>query len=204
MSWKCDICDTYNEETATRCYVCDQPRSAESVREGLLLARKEKMERLNDAICKNAYGIFRMVFISGLAIALVAIVAAVIIKIVNSQLGDIWHLLFVLALRAWGHLSEGFADNLLTVLHRMATEPWEHLWYHSIALWEVAASNLACFATVAAEGVFVTVKHNLSDGYVFGIKPFGEKLSAHFAVLRSALGELWRRAWSSVQALSGR
>lgn len=42
MSWKCEICDSYNEDTVTTCFVCGQVRSETSIREEKERIRAEK------------------------------------------------------------------------------------------------------------------------------------------------------------------
>ena len=94
MSWKCDICDSYNEEGSRQCYVCGQPRSAESIREGKIREREERIADINASIYKNVYGVSKIVFIFGLNASLVVVAIAVILKIANGQLDDIWQSAF--------------------------------------------------------------------------------------------------------------
>lgn len=201
MSWKCDICDSYNEERSHQCYVCGQPRSAESIREGKARAKEEKIARINNGIYKNAYGISKTVFISGLTISLITIVVAIIIKIVNGQLDDIWHSLFVLALRAESNVSNIFTNNLPAAFQIIAFEPWSNLPHNSIALWETIASNLTVFSVFVVDAFSNTAKNNLSDSYIYGIRPLAENISTNLVTQGSGIGELLSRARSSLNEL---
>ena len=31
MSWKCNICDSYNEDDSSQCYVCGQPKTSQPI-----------------------------------------------------------------------------------------------------------------------------------------------------------------------------
>jgi len=79
MRWRCEICDTYNEEHDTVCYVCDQPRSEESIREAKKREREERIKRLYEAIYRRGYKILTVLFILALVVSVGATVASVII-----------------------------------------------------------------------------------------------------------------------------
>lgn len=42
MSWKCDYCDSYNEDTSTKCFVCGQARSKKKVGASVSSEKTEK------------------------------------------------------------------------------------------------------------------------------------------------------------------
>lgn len=198
MSWKCDICDSYNEESVIQCYVCGQPRSAESIREGKIRAREEKITRINNRIYKNAYGISRAFFIFGLTISLVSIAIAIIIKIINGQLDDMWQSFFVLGLRAENNVLDAFANNLPAVFQIIASEPWHNISSNSITVWKIVASNLTFISAFATEVIPNTAKNNWKDSYKYGIRPLAENLSTHLVTLGFGVGELSSRARSYV------
>lgn len=198
MSWKCDICDSYNEESSIQCYVCGHLRSAESIREGKIRNREKKIARINNGIYKNAYGISRAFFISGLIISLVSIVIAIIIKIVNGQLDDIWQSFFALALRVENNVLNVFTSNLPAVFQIIALEPWRNLSSNSITVWEIVASNLTVIFAFTTEVIPNTAKNNLSDSYIYRIRPLSENISMNLVTLGSGISELLSRARSSV------
>lgn len=89
MGWKCDICDTYNEETTKQCYVCGGARSEASIREGKRRAREERILRLNLAILNNVFKYSKIFFVLGLSVSSIALVLLLIMKVSGGKLDDI-------------------------------------------------------------------------------------------------------------------
>lgn len=89
MTWKCDICDTYNEEHQMECYVCGQSRSKVSIREGKIRAREERIKKINDYIYHYGYRSCLTAFIIGLSLSLIVIVLSLIMKISNGAVGEL-------------------------------------------------------------------------------------------------------------------
>lgn len=89
MTWKCDICDTYNDEHQMECYVCGQSRSEVSIREGKIRAREERVKRINNSIYHYGYMSCLTVFIIGLSLSLIVIVLSLIMKISNGAVGEV-------------------------------------------------------------------------------------------------------------------
>ena len=182
MSWKCDLCDSYNEESALRCCVCDHPRSAESIREAKLRAREEKIERISQKVYRMTYGISRPVFLAGFAVAMIPVVIAIIFKLVNAQLDDVWHALALMALRARERLSDAFVGNSPAVF------------------WHIV-SNLKIFSVFALEIIPNAAKNNLINGYINRARPMAANIPANLTVLRSEAAEATTRIEEAVSLL---
>lgn len=201
MSWKCDICDSYNEESSRHCYVCGQTRSAESIREGKTRVKAARIARINDGICKGSYKISRMIFFSGLTISLITIGAAIITKIAHGQVNDIWNLIYVLFFRAENKAVHTFASNV-SVFFRIATsELWHNLSYNSLVICDIIVSNLTIFSAFAIKVIHITVKNNLSNGYKYSIRPLVENISMSLMTLGFKFAELSSKAQTSVSDL---
>ena len=89
MSWKCDICDTYNDEKELVCYVCKEARSEASIREGRKKAREERRLKSENALYRNGYTFLKGMFLAGLLASLVIIAVFVIIKLSRGSIEDV-------------------------------------------------------------------------------------------------------------------
>ena len=111
MSWKCDICDSYNDDSLKQCFVCGQTRSAESIKKAKIHAKEEKLSKLNEKIYKNSFGFLKIVFLAGTAVSLIAAVTLIIKKIVDGQLDSIWYSVVDVAQLAGNNIKETFGNN---------------------------------------------------------------------------------------------
>lgn len=121
MSWKCDICDSYNEESSQKCYVCGQPRSIESIIESKWRKRKERNAHIKEVTSKTLYAVLRALFILGLSISLIVIVVILIIKIIEGSEGDIWQITVSAVQRAYLRLGDMLDNNLKIILSHITS-----------------------------------------------------------------------------------
>lgn len=81
MSWVCDFCSTCNEEKTLECFVCGQPRSAESIHEEKKRRKADGFIRFNNFICDVVLPNLKVVFVGIIALASIIIIWAIINKI---------------------------------------------------------------------------------------------------------------------------
>ncbi len=79
MNWKCDVCDTYNDESVIACYVCGQARSAASIREGKRRNKEVRKLKIHNDIYIKGHQISKGLFFLGSFISLIVIIIAMII-----------------------------------------------------------------------------------------------------------------------------
>ena len=201
MSWKCDICDSYNEESSGQCYVCGQPRSAESIREGKLRKREERIARINAGIYKNAFSVSKVVFISGLAASIVIISIAIILKIATGQLDDIWNSLTVVVRRIVYNLSYSFGRNPPILFNRFLSGSFKNMAANAQVIWLVIGSNLAAFSNYAFEIIPTVAKKNATGSYNNRIVPISQHVSSNIGMLGAILTGLFSTMIESVNYL---
>lgn len=201
MSWKCDICDSYNEESSRQCYVCGQPRSAESIREGKIREREERIARINAGIYKNAYGISKVVFISGLAASLVIIAIGIIIKIVNGQLDDIWYSTSAVIRRFGYNLNFSFGRNPQLLFDHVLAGSFKSLAVNAQVIWLIIVSNFSGFPNIAFEIIPSVAKKNVTGSYSNGIITMSQHLSSNIGMFGTILAGLFSSITGSVNYL---
>lgn len=108
MSWKCELCDSYNEDGVSVCYVCGEERSAAAIM-AEEVRRREEEERRASALREEARRrkAARLAKIRGMAekvlgkcgpvlyygsmvVAILALVLIVAGKVADGQLEDLW------------------------------------------------------------------------------------------------------------------
>ncbi len=107
MGWRCDICDSYNEESNLQCYVCGQERSRESILEGKLRARRERSEKIKKTVADVGSKMLSGLFIAGVVCGVTAVFFMLAGKISGGGLGDITDNISAVAKNAF----YGAADN---------------------------------------------------------------------------------------------
>ncbi|MBQ9910080.1 MAG: hypothetical protein IJM50_00995 [Lachnospiraceae bacterium] len=138
MSWKCDVCDSYNEDSARICYVCGQARSDAALREArrrekeaYLLAKRKRAERFRQLIGEKLNWTADLLFYAGLAVSISAIAIISIIRIVRGDFSDAGDMLNAYLGRARiniGFFVElGFPSKWLRLLRR-AESNFASLW----------------------------------------------------------------------------
>lgn len=87
MGWICHICDSYNKEKDNQCFVCGQGRLTVAAVSKPVHQRK-KHDRHGE-ICNRICRVCKGVFFTGVSVAMLAVVIALISKVVTGSLGDI-------------------------------------------------------------------------------------------------------------------
>lgn len=198
LSWKCDICDSYNEESSRQCYVCGQARSAESIREGKIKEREERVSRINTAIINRATGVLRLFFILGLSGSLVAVIVTLIIKISGGDLDTIWQSLKTLVERMVQNVNTSVDGNLRTLIARCSTTPIEQLPADAKAIWSVAADNGSYLIRVISTVLPNTAGVNLQNCYTNGVLQIGNRILINTSMFGMIVSTLMADTYSSI------
>lgn len=90
MSWKCDMCDSYNEESSQQCYVCGQMRFAELRKEERIKLRRRKTVKVNPDVLYTIFDGLRMMYAWGLASSLISVGLALNLKSLGADSDAIW------------------------------------------------------------------------------------------------------------------
>lgn len=170
MSWKCDICDTYNDERKTACYVCGQARSATSIREGKIRAREEISLRINNAIYKKGYNISKGLFFTGLISSLIVIVIATIIRLSQGDVGSLATNLVRIFEHIGVTISSTIPFNVASILYSLANSPFGNIGRnieYVIACW---GASLSAIPLTTHEVFINTAKNNFEHGYMGSVK----------------------------------
>ena len=127
MSWRCDICDTYNEEAERQCYVCGQPRSAESIREGKIREREERAIRVSQSIYNKGYAVARVVFILGLSLAVLVASIALIMRLSSGNIGGLVTNLASVANHAYSRIVNNDVANVMDLAEHFSRAPVQEI-----------------------------------------------------------------------------
>ncbi len=123
MSWKCDFCDSYNDEKLLQCFVCEQERSIESIREAKKREREKKIACITDIFIKTTSGISKNLGLFILAISLIAVIEELVINNFSVNLDDIGNNLEVTLLHAGLSISNLYNKNLAKLLSHVTSTP---------------------------------------------------------------------------------
>lgn len=126
MSWKCDICDTYNDDQNKLCCVCDQPRSAASVLEGRRLAREARRDKLRTVLLEKGYPAARIFFYASAGVAAAAVVVGIVLLLVSGDIGILFDNLGAAARCAWGKGTRLFPGNLRAMGTAVISAPFDN------------------------------------------------------------------------------
>ena len=137
MSWKCDICDSYNEERLRRCFVCGQKRSAESIKDGRIKLREERIAKADTIIINKIIGIPGLMYILGLSASSVSIVVALIIRIRGGGLDTIWQSFEILIDKVFSYKINIIEGNLENIILQCLVTFIEHLSAAAKGIWSV-------------------------------------------------------------------
>lgn len=182
MSWKCDICDSYNKESSRQCYVCGQVRSIESIKEG-------RIDRVNAAIL-NVVVVLRLLFVLGVSVSLVTVVVALIGTITGGRLDDIWQITKTAAEHIHQNVGSAFDKNLKHIILYSSSVPVAHLSTGAKEIWSVAAYNGSHFIRTAFSVLPDAARVNFQNCYYHGIAPIANGASIHIDALDMALSRL--------------
>ena len=190
MSWKCDICDSYNEERSRLCYVCRQARSAESIKEGKLKEREERVAHINTVIINRATGVLRLIFMLGLSCSLVTVIVALIIKTSGGGLDAIWQSTKSVVERMHYNFTTLFAGNLQAVISQCSSSPMEQLSADAKVIWSVISNNGSHNKWVIFTVLPDFAEANLQKCYFNRVVPIENRISEHvdrFCMVASGL-----------------
>ena len=193
------MCDSYNDESARQCYVCGQLRSAESIREGLIREREERLSRINDKIYKYTYSILRIVFVSALTASLVIIGIAIIIKIINRQLDDIWRSTTFLT----GHIIDNLRISFLRNPSLLFIDPLSgslaDFAANTQVLWIVMTMNFSPFLYTISEVFPQIILFNFKDSCQNGMVPVLSRFLSKFGVIGVVIAGLISAVRKSIE-----
>jgi len=123
LSWKCDFCDSYNDEKLLQCFVCEQERSIESIREAKKREREVKLAHINDLFVKTTSYISRNLVSLASLIFFIAIIGELVINNFSVNLDDIGNNLEVTLLHAGLSISNLYNKNLAKLLSHVTSTP---------------------------------------------------------------------------------
>jgi hypothetical protein len=113
MAWKCDLCDSYNEDSLSVCYVCGEARSAASILAEEMRRKEDALRRkeaLRTKFCADAQKVLgksgRVLYYGAMAVAILALVLMLALKVAQGQTEDLWITLSRTADRGLHHLEE--------------------------------------------------------------------------------------------------
>lgn len=190
MSWKCDICDSYNEERSRLCYVCRQARSAESIKEGKLKKREDRVAHINAFFVNRATGVLSLFFILGSACSLVAVIVALIIKTFGGGLDTIWQSAKCVVERMLYNFNALLVGNLRTVISQCSSSLMEQLSADAKVIWSVISNNGSHNKWVIFTVLPDFAEANLQKCYFNRVVPIENRISEHvdrFCMVASGL-----------------
>lgn len=202
MSWKCDICDSYNEESSRQCYVCGQARSAESIKEGKLKEREERVAHINTVIINRATGVLRLIFMLGLSCSLVTVIVALIIKTSGGGLDAIWQSTKSVVERMHYNFTTLFAGNLQAVISQCSSSPMEQLSADAKVIWSVISNNGSNNIRVISTVLPDIARAKLQKCYFNSVVPIGSRISTHAGMFGMVASGLIADVYSSIGNLS--
>lgn len=198
MSWVCDFCSTCNEEKTLECFVCGQPRSAESIREGKERLKAERFVRFNKFIFDVVYSKLKIVFASSIAVASVVTIVWLIIKITHGNLDDIPIAIEHMAKRIGGNIQFCFGICVPFVFRYISHVPWKNLSLCFEAIMDKWALSFASISTIVSYLNIHAKKQSISS-YNYCVKPLGINAGDNIVVLWDTIVSLWNRARYTVE-----
>ena len=90
MSWKCDMCDSYNAESSQQCYVCGQMRFAELIKEEKIKLQRRKIVKVYPEMLNTILDGLRMMYAWGLASSFVSVGVVLNLKSLGANSDAIW------------------------------------------------------------------------------------------------------------------
>ena len=116
MRWKCEACDTYNDEGTRECFVCGEPRSEASIMAEKQAKLEKKREKRYRIISKHLYRTFKIFYLASLSFAFLVVIAIFLTIILNSSVDSIIRNLTAIFSRFGAMISNTFGSNLPTLL----------------------------------------------------------------------------------------
>ena len=206
MSWRCEVCDSYNEESEALCFVCGQERSEESRREGLRLAREARRAALVARIDRILGRTGKILFALGAGGCLALVLISLAVKLFQGSFGDVF-LSLSAVLQRWAR--NGLApitDNLPVLMDSAGSGPVPGLLASGKA---VALDARDAFADLLAASGHLLRRgaQNLSVGEDAALRPLwqrmregGEALLTSGRIFMTAASHALARLWASLSS----
>ena len=206
MGWKCDFCDSYNEDGTVECYVCKSPRSAESIK----IEKEEKLAAFNILISKRIIAVLQVLFILGLSAFLVTLIVTLILKTTGSRLDDIWQLTKTTVIYLYQNIIKMFGgDSWHKKFSHFSYARAVDLYANAKAVWAKAGNKVSFFTGTAFSDLL-----NIAEGHIrifysffqngsYGITSIGRRVSMHIANLGITGNMLINTALASILRLPG-
>lgn len=176
MSWKCDICDTYNDDRDRICYVCGERRSEASVRAAKRKEAAEKLARRAKAICDGTYRVGNTLYLAGAAVSAAAIAAILIDTILDGNVGTL------------------ISQVLDTLRMICSTSLLTDLWDNAAAILARFGSSIAETVTLCADDLLPHAKNTLHTSYTHRWIPLLRQVWHRFADIASMAEDALLRA----------
>ena len=190
MSWKCDNCDTYNEDGDAVCYVCGQPRSEKSIREAARVAAEARRALADERINKTLTAAAKTLRIAGIALGVFATVILIIIMLIKGRLGDIGTSAVYAAKRAWAAVAAAFGDNLPAA----AGMTWNGALKNTASVVPVAVKSAAASAVEFVRGVLPAVAgtawNSIKTCFEYVLKPLAETVVLSVGAFAAVFSDL--------------
>ena len=170
MSWKCEICDTYNDESKTSCFVCGQARSAASIREGKIRAKEERKQRIQNAICEKGYTFAKKILLAGYASCAIILTIAMLIYQVQGDIDILLINLYDVFGNMENNLSMAFSDNAYFVLQSMIETPVLNIDQNIEYIAASWGDFLNGIPEAAYEIFMVNAKNNIEYGFISSVE----------------------------------
>lgn len=126
MSWKCDYCDSFNEDRAMKCYVCGKARSIESVKETFISERKAIPSIIDSFVTGDVFGILPLIYYLIVLVSALCIIGYLVYRIIYGTTYELLTPAFSLVKKACENVSF-VTDSRVNQLFLVAfTEHYEH------------------------------------------------------------------------------
>ncbi|MBR4550212.1 MAG: hypothetical protein IKO83_09910 [Oscillospiraceae bacterium] len=139
MSWRCDFCDTYNEDEALECSVCGQPRSSASIAEERRARRQERIEKIFD----KAYLVARYAFFAALIVVLIAVVVDITRRLTSGSFEDLLLMAAVMVERVKSQVVYWWKTIVPQFFRSLGAAAFVSVPGNAVAAWDHASANVA-------------------------------------------------------------
>ena len=180
------------------CFVCGQTRSAESIREGKLRARQERIHRLSDAIYQRGYQVTRVAFFAGLLLSSAVVILMTILKITQGEVGSILGNLSQILEHGWTNIAFNIPANVRVVIWSLRDAPVRDLAVNGARVLSGWRQTMGELPTLLEEIFLQNAKNNVLSCYINYKGLAARAWNGHLPQFFEILGELTARAAQSV------
>ncbi len=120
MSWICEYCSTYNEDSVSECFVCGQARSEASLREAKRRQKEEREERVGALIYKWSMIVTRTLFISSTVLFSLFALIIVVMKLMSGDINDIANAIIKTGIHIGNNLISPFTVNAAQIAEHLS------------------------------------------------------------------------------------